>query len=151
MELEWWHWLVLGLALGLAELAIPSFFIIWFGLGALVVGLALLVVTMSVTAQFALWTAASVILTILWFRVFRHQVRQTRSGQADEVIGEVGVLVAAVEPFQRGQVRFQKPLMGSETWPCIADTQIAAGERVRVAAVDGQLLKVIASGSSGAV
>jgi hypothetical protein len=34
MHLEWWHWIVGGIALVLAELAIPSFFVIWFGLGA---------------------------------------------------------------------------------------------------------------------
>ena len=32
--------------------------------------------------------------------------------------------------------------MGSEVWTCLADEAIAAGERVKVVAVDGQLLKV---------
>jgi membrane protein implicated in regulation of membrane protease activity len=35
-------WIVGGIALIVAELAIPSFFIIWFGLGALLVGLLVL-------------------------------------------------------------------------------------------------------------
>jgi hypothetical protein len=39
-------------------------------------------------------------------------------------------------------VRFQKPVMGSDVWPCLADEVIAAGERVRVLAVDGQILRV---------
>ena len=34
MNFEWWTWIVGGLALIVAELAIPSFFIVWFGLGA---------------------------------------------------------------------------------------------------------------------
>ena len=37
MNPEWWTWVVGGIALILAELAIPSFFIVWFGLGALLV------------------------------------------------------------------------------------------------------------------
>lgn len=142
IELVWWHWIVLGLALGLAELAIPSFFIIWFGLGALLVGVVLLVAPdTGFNAQILIWTIASAALTTLWFKVFRSRDK-TRSGQAAEVIGEIGVLVRAVEPFQKGEVRFQKPVMGSEIWPCLADEAIAAGERVRVLAVDGQLLKV---------
>ncbi len=142
IELVWWHWIVLGLALGLAELAIPSFFIIWFGLGALLVGVVLLVAPdTGINAQILIWTIASAALTTLWFKVFRSRDK-TRSGQAAEVIGEIGVLVRAVEPFQKGEVRFQKPVMGSEIWPCLADEAIAAGERVRVLAVDGQLLKV---------
>lgn len=35
MNLEWWTWVVGGIALILAELAIPSFFIVWFGLSAI--------------------------------------------------------------------------------------------------------------------
>ncbi|PKO84054.1 MAG: hypothetical protein CVU17_05610 [Betaproteobacteria bacterium HGW-Betaproteobacteria-11] len=142
MELLWWHWVVLGLMLGLAEIAVPSFFIIWFGLGALLVGLVLLLVPgLSFSAQVLLWTLASVAMTVLWFKVFRN-AGKTRSGQADEVLGEIGVLTHAVEPFARGTVRFQKPVLGSDVWPCLADEAIAAGERVKVLAVDGQLLKV---------
>lgn len=147
MELVWWHWMVLGLALGLLELAVPSFFIVWFGLGALLVGIALLAVPgLSFSAQVLLWTAASAMMTALWFKVFRRDGGKTRSGQPDEALGEIGVLVSSVEPLGvasgRGEVRFQKPVMGSDVWPCLADESIAAGERVRVLAVDGQLLKV---------
>ena len=143
MDLLWWHWVVFGLALGLAELAIPSFFIIWFGLGALLVGVVLIMMPgLSFNAQILLWTIASAGLTALWFKVFRGVADKTRSGQAAEVLGEIGVLVHVVEPFQKGEVRFQKPVMGSEVWPCLADEAIAAGERVKVLAVDGQLLKV---------
>lgn len=143
MELAWWHWVVVGLALGMGELALGSFFVIWFGLGALVVGVALVLIPgLAFSSQIVLWTLASILFTVLWFALGKRRGVQTRSGQADTVIGEIGVLAAAVEPFQKGQVRFQKPLMGSEAWTCIADEPIAAGERVRVLAVDGQLLKV---------
>ena len=147
MELAWWHWMVLGLGLGLAELVLPAFFIIWFGLGALLVGIAMLVAPgMAFSTQILLWTAASVMMTVLWFRVLRKDGGKTRSGQANEVLGEIGVLVRAVEPLGvasvQGEVRFQKPIMGSDVWPCLADEAIAAGERVKVLAVDGQFLKV---------
>jgi membrane protein implicated in regulation of membrane protease activity len=143
MELVWWHWMVFGLALGLTELAVPSFFLIWFALGALLVGAALLVAPeLSLAAQILLWTLASAAMTVLWFKVLRDKSNLMRSGQADDVLGEIGVLVRAVQPFEKGEVRFQKPVMGSEVWPCLADEAIAAGERVRVLAVDGQLLKV---------
>jgi membrane protein implicated in regulation of membrane protease activity len=101
---------------------------------------------MGFGTQVLWWTVASVLMTVLWFRVFRHDADKTRSGQADEALGEIGVLVRAAEPLGigsgRGEVRFQKPVMGSDVWPCIADEAIAAGERVKVLAVDGQLLKV---------
>ena len=143
MELAGWHWIVLGFGLCLAELAIPMFFIVWFGLGALLVGVVLLVVPqLGFNGQILMWTVASATLTLLWFKVFRGIADKTRAGQAAAALGEIGVLVRAVEPFQRGEVRFQKPVMGAEVWPCLADEAFAAGERVRVVSVDGQLLKV---------
>jgi membrane protein implicated in regulation of membrane protease activity len=144
MNPEWWTWVVGGIALILAELAIPFFFIVWFGLGAILVGLLMLALPhLSLTAQLAVWTLASLAMVVLWFRVFKRSFHKTRVGTADgEVIGEIGVLVSAVAPFERGRVRFQRPLLGSEEWVCLADSAIAAGERVRVVAVEGSFLKV---------
>jgi len=144
MNLEWWQWAVLGIALVLAELAIPAFFVIWFGLGALLVaGLLWVAPGLSLTAQVALWTLASLGMVVLWFRVFKPGSHKTRIGTAaGEVIGEVGLLVGPVAPFQRGKVRFQRPVLGADEWVCLAEEAIAAGERVKVVAVEGSFLKV---------
>lgn len=143
MNPEWWHWVVGGLALVLAELIISSFFIVWFGLGALFVGLLALAFELSLTAQLGTWTIASLAMVWLWFRVFKQSFQRTRIGTADgEVIGEIGLLVSAVAPFERGKVRFQRPVLGAEEWVCLSDTAIAAGERVRVIAVEGSFLKI---------
>lgn len=145
MDIVWWHWMVLGLGLGLAELALPSFFIIWFGLGALVVGLVLLIwPDTGLTAQLLLWTLTSIAMTVLWFKVFRAD-KSARSTHAESALGEFGVLVRAIEPAGCSEVRFQKPVLGADVWPCRADEAIAANERVKVLAVDGQFLKVAKS------
>lgn len=144
MDFEWWHWIVLGFALVIAELAVPAFFIIWFGLGALLVGLALLVLPdIGLTAQLAMWVVASLGMVVAWFRVFKRGEHKTRIGQSDgDTIGEIGLMAKAAAPFERGRVRFQKPLLGSEEWECVVDEAIAAGERVRVVSVEGSFLKV---------
>lgn len=144
MNMEWWHWTVLGIVLVLAELAIPAFFVVWFGLGALVVAMVLFLAPgLSLTAQLGLWTLTSLGMVVLWFKVFRPGEHKTRIGtSAGEVIGEIGLLVGAVAPFQRGKVRFQRPVLGAEEWVCLAEDNIAAGERVKVVAVEGSFLKV---------
>ncbi len=144
MHPEWWVWIVGGVVLMLAELAVASFFIIWFGLGALLVGLLMLLMPdLSTTAQLATWTIASLAMVVLWFRVFKQNQHKTLVGTAEgEVMGEIGLLVGAVAPFARGKVRFQRPILGSEEWVCTADAAIAAGERVKVVAVEGSYLKV---------
>lgn len=145
MNIEWWHWVVGGIILILAELAIPSFFVIWFGVAGLIMGaVSWLVPGLSATAQLAAWTVLSLVMVGLWFRVFKPGFHKTRIGTAaGEVIGEVGLLVGPVAPFQRGRVRFQRPVLGAEEWVCLADEAVAAGERVRVVAVEGSFLKVV--------
>jgi hypothetical protein len=143
MELEWWHWAVGGIALIVAELVVPAFVLIWFGLGALVVALAVSVAGVGLTAQLALWLTVSLALVAGWFKVFKPNMHKTRIGMADaNVVGEIGMLVRAVAPFEKGEVRFQKPILGSDVWECIADESIKSGERVRVVAVEGSFLKV---------
>lgn len=144
MTLEWWHWEIAGLALVLLELAVPAFFVIWFGFGAMLVGLVLLVApALALSAQIGVWVLASVAMTVLWFRVFKRSQHKTLVGTAaGEVIGEIGLLVSAVAPFERGKVRFQRPVLGAEEWVCMAESAIAAGERVRVVSVEGSYVKV---------
>ena len=143
MELAWWHWAVGGIALILAELAVPSFVLIWFGLGALVVALAVAIAEIGLTAQLALWLIISLALVAGWFKVFKPNMHKTRIGMSDaNVVGEVGVLVHDVAPFTKGQVRFQKPILGADVWECIADEVIKSGERVKVLDVEGSFLKI---------
>ena len=39
MDMLWYHWMILGLVLGLLELMITSFYVVSFALGASLVGL----------------------------------------------------------------------------------------------------------------
>ena len=83
----------------------------------------------------------------MWFKVFKPHQHKTLIGRASaEAIGEVGLLVGDVGPFQKSQVRFQKPLFGSDLWECIADEEIKAGERVKIASVEGSILKITKTG-----
>lgn len=143
MAIQWWYWALGGILLVLLELVVPSFFILWFGLGALLVAGALLLVELSLSAQLLLWTLASLAMLVLWLRVFSPRRQRTLIGSAGgEVLGEVGLLVGAVAPFQRGKVRFQRPILGAEEWTCMADAEIPAGTRVKVLSIEGSYLKV---------
>ncbi len=143
---EWWHWIVLGLCLSIAELAVPAFFIIWFGIGAIGVGLLLLIFpTLSVASQLIVWAVVSSILVGVWFRYLRARTVTAVGTSAANVIGEVGILVSDLNPNSRGQVRFQKPVLGSDLWECYADANLKAGDRVRIAAVEGNFIKVEAN------
>jgi membrane protein implicated in regulation of membrane protease activity len=140
---EWWHWTVLGIVLSIAEMAVPVFFIIWFGIGAIGVGLVLLIAPdLSVAQQMLLWAALSSALVGIWFRYLKPRTITAIGTSAANVTGEVGVLVSELCPHSRGQVRFQKPVLGSDLWECYAEESIKAGERVRVVNVEGSFIKV---------
>jgi membrane protein implicated in regulation of membrane protease activity len=140
--MQWWIWLVFGLGLIVLELMLPTFFILWFGIGAVLVSLIAYVAPgLQLDMQVLLWVVFSSITTVLWFKVFRKKTPDNR-WTADSVIGEVGMLTASVSEFQKGRVRFQKPVLGNEEWTCVADTQILSGERVRITAIEGNTARV---------
>ena len=81
IQMLYWHWLVLGLLLVVGEIFIPSFTILWFGLGALVVGLVELLIPMSLSVQILLWTVSSVVFTLVWFKIIKVKMAQGNRGE----------------------------------------------------------------------
>jgi membrane protein implicated in regulation of membrane protease activity len=144
MQILWWHWVVLGIVLTLLELAVPSFFLVWFGLGALIVGgLAVFFPSIPFAFQILMWTASSLLFVWLWFKVFKPTMYKSRAGMArGSLIGEVGLVTRDIRPYEKGQIRFQKPILGDEVWESVSDQEIRVGERVRVLDVEGNTLKV---------
>ena len=136
-------WLVLGVLLMLAELVVPSFFIFWFGLAACGVAAVVAILPQSsLLLELGLWLVASLLLVTAWFGWLEPRRRRSRIGASDAAVGEIGWVSEAIEPQRRGKVRFQRPVLGAEEWPALADEPIGEGERVRVVAVEGQMVKV---------
>ena len=60
LPLEYWHWIVFGIVMIVAEMFLGSFFIFWFGAAAVFVGLLLLLpIELSETAQIIIWAITS--------------------------------------------------------------------------------------------
>jgi inner membrane protein len=147
VELTWIVWLAFGLVLMISELFITSFFVVWFGLGAVIVGLALTVLPgMPFSAQMILWALASLAFVVGWFKFFKPHAKKNQAMiSLDAFHGEIAVVAREIKPYAKGLVQFQKPISGDDKWEAFADADIAAGERVRVVSVEGNLLKVKAA------
>lgn len=142
MELAWWHWMVLGMTLVALEMLVTTFFLIWFGMAAILVGLLMLFVVPGFAAQMALWAVLSVVMTAVWVKYFKNPDR-THVGQAKEgVRGMIGIVTRPVTEMHQGEIMFQRPVLGSDRWPAVADAPIEAGARARIVDVLGQTLKV---------
>lgn len=145
MQVVWWYWIILGICLIGLELVVPSFTIIWFGLGALLVGLlSALFHGIPVSVQLFLWTVASVCFTVLWFRYLKPKNDRSRAGMSKEgIVGETGMIIrGTTDSYGRGTVRFRIAVLGADEWPCFSDQQLNVGDTVRVVDIEGQILKV---------
>lgn len=146
MQVEWWYWIIAGFCLIGLELLVPSFTIIWFGLGALVVGaLKGLWPEFPLAGQLFLWTVSSISFTVMWFKYLKPKTSRTHSGQSKEgIVGETGIIIrGTVDSYGRGTVRFRIAVLGADEWGCYADEALEVGDTVRVVDIEGQILKVI--------
>jgi len=141
----YWHWIVIGIVLMLAEIFLGSFFIFWFGAAAVVIGLALLIFPgLPMAAQIVGWSLLSTAFAVGWFRFLKPlSIDKTKAGLSREtLLGESGQVLSAPNGEKRGMVRFPAPVLGSDEWLIISQDQLAVGDRVSVIDVSGNSLIV---------
>ena len=144
-KLLYWHWLVLGMILIIAEIFIPSFTVFWFGLGGiLVAGIILMLPGLTISWQLFIWAVASCVLTFLWFKYFKPLMTdRTKAGISKEaILGESGQVVRIPGQDHRGMVRFAVPLLGTDEGPFICEQELQTGDRVIVKDISGNTLIV---------
>lgn len=144
-EIYYWHWVLLGIGLAIAEMFLASFTILWFGLGAILVGLVLIVFpSWSIDTQMALWIVSSAGFAVFWFKYFRpRMIDKTKAGIPREaLIGESGTVIKAPIEGKRGVVRFTTPVLGEDEWEFICEQDISAGDRVFIKDFSGNTLIV---------
>ena len=144
IQMLYWHWLVLGLLLVVGEIFIPSFTILWFGLGALVVGLVELLIPMSLSVQILLWTVSSVVFTLVWFKIIKVKMAQGNRGEEarNDAIGASGLVTKLPTQSTQGRIRFSTPVMDSDEWKFSCDSIVELGDRLHIKEVSGDFLVV---------
>ena len=143
--LEPWHWVVFGIALILAELLLPSFAALWFGVSALMVSLLVwLFPMMSVTTQIVTWIILCILCTVAWFKIIKPlSTDKTKAGLSREAtIDQVGMVIESHLQHEHIKVRFSVPVLGADEWQCRSTTPVSVGDRVRVIDILGNDLLV---------
>lgn len=144
-EILYWHWVVFGVLLVLSEIALTTFFILWFGVAAIIVGAVLyLAPGLSLSWQIFIWTLLSSLLAVMWFKYLKPlSIDRTKAGLSREaIVGEVGQVISAPSEDRRGRMRFPAPILGADEWMIISSDKLAEGDRVRVKDVSGNSLLV---------
>ncbi|MGB2130060.1 MAG: NfeD family protein [Marinobacterium sp.] len=144
-QIEYWHWVVFGMLLMLAEIVVPSFTIFWFGLGALLMAVLLAVAPdTGLSIQLVAWALLSCAFAAAWFKLLKpRMVDRTKAGVAREaVMGETGQVIVSPQPPRRGQVRFATPVLGADEWEFICEESVELGDRVMIVDISGNTLIV---------
>ena len=107
----WWLWILLGLALLLLELLTPGgFFVVFFGVAALVVGaLAGLNLGGPAWVQWLLFSTLS-IASLLLFRdplLARLKRRQSENPPVDSLVGQIALLLEDLPPGAVGKAELR--------------------------------------------
>jgi len=147
MNILWWHWLVLGLVLVVSELATPGgFYIVFFGIGALVVGvLAGFDMAGPVWTQLLLFSLISIMSIVLFRgRLLRMFQAETQAPSPDQLVGEVAVAAEDLAPGAMGRVELR-----GAAWSAKNDATafVARGVRCRVTRVEGLTLHIVPEGA----
>ncbi len=142
--IEYWHWIVFGILLVVAEIFLPSFFALWLGVSAILVGLLMTVFELAFDSQLAIWGGLSVVCLLGWFKVINPLIKtRTTAGMAlESLVGRQATLTHYDPESQRGEVFFTVPVLGNEKWYMICEDRVIAGDRVRVTSIAGNKLLV---------
>ncbi|WP_420141289.1 NfeD family protein [Sphingomonas sp.] len=140
MTTDWeWAWLVGGVVLAIAELAVPGIFLIWIGAAAILTGFATMAFGPPLPAQLGLFAALAVLAVYL----SRHVLDRVPIISDDPLLNEgtarlIGRVVTVVEPIERGEGRVR---VGDGVWTATGP-DASAGTRVEIIRAIGARLVV---------
>jgi len=132
-------WLAIGLALAVAEMAIPGVFLIWMAGAALITGLLTWVVPITLPLQIVVFAGLSILAVFMGRRyLVRNPVVAAdplMNRRADRAIGETVVVTQAIAGGS-GRVR-----LGDSDWQARGDDALP-GTRLIVVGIEGTVLVV---------
>jgi len=136
-------WFLVGLALLLAEFAIPGLIVLFFGIGAWIVAISCVVAAPSLNVQLGIFIGSSVLSLVLlrsWLKgIFLGHVtgRQDLNQDLNDFIGERAVVTQAIALKRAGKVELH-----GTNWTAEANEDIAEGTTVEVTQKDNLTLRV---------
>jgi inner membrane protein len=135
-----YHWLALAALLIGIEMVMPTQYLIWPGIAAIVTGLVAFIVALGWPGQFAIFAVLSIVL-VVGSHYMPKRVASVVSGlnqRTDQIVGRTAIVV---EDFRNGQGAVT---VGDTRWSAQSTdgSDFPAGTRVEVIAAESTLLKV---------
>jgi membrane protein implicated in regulation of membrane protease activity len=143
-QLTWIAWLVIGIGLLVAEIFTLSFFLFWFGIGAIAAAVVAMM-GFGVVWQFAAFAIVSGALTAMSRTIFSkylsHDDDHTLKMGIDSLPGQIGTVTM---PSKGALNEAAVKVYGSEwtAFPVDGESELAEGEKVEVVSVKGSSIYV---------
>ncbi len=149
MSYAWIVWLIIAALFIGAEVLTPGFFLLWFGVGALVAALLALIGITSVAAQLIAFLVVSIALLIASRTIFDRFLLPSSSSPGlktgmDKMLGQVGMVV---EPSHGALHEAAVKVYGSvwTAFPIEGEKPLTEGETVAVERIEGNSIYVCRS------
>jgi hypothetical protein len=139
--MPWWGWIVLGVVLLGAEVAISTeFYIVFFGVSAVLVGVVLLAgADLPVWVQWLFFAVVAVVCLVFYRQRLRDRFSRPDRPLDEQVVGLTAVARGIIAPGSTGSAELRGTVWQARN---IGDRDLADGERCRVAEVDGITLRL---------
>ena len=133
---QFWHWLILAVALMLLEIFVPGTFFLWMGLSAAVVGAALyLVPSLSWQYQLLMFAVLSIVSIVVWRSWFRKHPPESDNPLLNQRARQyVGQTVTLDSPIVHGKGRIR---LGDTYWKAEGPDAPAGTEMKVIGESDG--------------
>lgn len=137
-------WVILGVALIVAEIFTLGFVLFWFGVGAIVAGLAGYL-GFGIGLQFLIFAAVSIGLTVMSRTIFGKYLPSSNSTELKTGMESLPGKIGTVAEASRGVLGAAAVKVYGSTWtayPIEGEAELAEGDKVEVVEVKGSSLYV---------
>ena len=141
--LQWWHWIIIGIVFFILEITTFTLIFIGFGITSILVGIIDLIFNTNINFELSIWGIFSIVSITIWYRFFKIKT-VSNAGQSNSMTDMKGIVIEEINPYDRGRVKFNIPLLGEREWEAISktDKKISCGSQIDVIQVKGQILLV---------
>ena len=136
-------WIITSIAFFILEILTPSFFFMWFGIGALIV-VPLAIFFENVALEMIIFLISSGILWLSTRKIVSkwQQPESDKVFHLDELEGKIGIIIKKLDETNSGIVR----VMGEEWKAFSTEGELKEGEKVKVVKREGNILYVKKAG-----
>ncbi|AFL67825.1 NfeD family protein [Sulfurospirillum barnesii] len=140
----WYIWAILGVFAIVFEIASPTFFATFLGLGFFGSALLSYFIEDSLVLQIIVALLGMFVGAIVFKKRRIADVPSSKIGQSDEFIGVKGKVIETISPEKNGRVQLVVPVLGSSQWDAktVTDVTLDIGTSIEIIAIHGHYLDI---------